>query len=229
LTKIGRYSIDNVGMVKVEGDRRLKFNYLVQRLAHDGRIAVTVLRKGVETKLDLPVDGDPRRLFGDLSEEPLSYFIFGPLVFTEASEEYVRSMTSYVDRGGSSGSLRILYTSNPAFTRYGDDPHFAGERIVIVSSPMFSHKIGKGYAEPYTQAVSEVNGVSIRNLKHLVEVMRDATGQFVEFTFSGRYTDKIIFNRKEAIAATDEILNDNGIRQQSSADMAKVWDLSKVK
>ena len=71
----------------------------MQRLAHDGRLTVTVLRKGVETKLDVPVDSDPRRLFRALSEEPLSYFIFGPLVFTEASDEYVRSIASYVDKG----------------------------------------------------------------------------------------------------------------------------------
>jgi S1-C subfamily serine protease len=229
LTKIGNYSIDKIGMVRIEGDRAFKFQYLVQRLEHEGRLPLTVLRKGVETKLDVPVDSDPRRLFRDLTEEPSSYFIFGPLVFAEASEEYVRSMASYVDKGGSGGSLSMIYTGIPTFTRYGDDQRFPGERIVIIPSPMFSHKIGRGYDDPYTQAVSEVNGVRIRNLKHLVEVLRDASGQFVEFTFYGRYTDKIVFERKEALAATEEILNDNGIRQQCSPDMSKVWDLSKAK
>jgi len=229
LTKIGSYSIDKIGMVRIEGDRAFKFQYLVQRLEHEGRLPVTVLRKGVETKLDVAVDSDPRSLFRDLSEEPSSYFIFGPLVFAEASEEYVRSMASYVDKGGSGGSLAMIYTGIPAFTRYGDDQRFAGERIVIIPSPMFSHKIGRGYDDPYTQAVSEVNGVRILNLKHLVEVLRDTSDQFVEFTFSGRFTDKIVFNRKEALAATDEILNDNGIRQQCSPDMLKVWELFKAK
>jgi len=60
-------------MVKVEGDLRLKFQYLVQRLVKGGRLSLTVLRNGVETKLDVPVDADPRRLFADLNEEPLSY------------------------------------------------------------------------------------------------------------------------------------------------------------
>ena len=174
LTKIGNYSIDKIGMVRIEGDRAFKFQYLVQRLEHEGRIPVTVLRKGVEIKLDVPVDSDPRSLFRDLTEEPSSYFIFGPLVFAEASEEYVRSMASYVDKGGSGGSLSMIYTGIPAFTRYGDDQRFPGERIVIIPSPMFSHKIGRGYDDPYTQAVSEVNGVRIRNLKHLVELLRDA-------------------------------------------------------
>ncbi len=229
LIKIGDHSIDNLGMVRLEGDRPFGYKYLVQRLTHDGRLPLTVLRHDQEIKLEVPIDSNPRRLFRDLTEEPSSYFIYGPLVFTEASEEYVRSMSSYVQRQGRESLLRMLYTENPAFTRYGDDPAFAGERIVIVPSPMFSHKIGKGYTDPYTQAVSTVNGVRIRNLGHLLEVLRDATGDLVEFSFYGRHAEKIVFNRKEALAATEDVLNDNGIRQQCSPDMAKVWDISKTK
>ena len=229
LTRIGDDSIDNLGMVRLDGDRRLKFKYLVQRLARDGRLAVTLLRKGVVTRLDVPVNRQPRRLFLYLSEEPLSYFIFGPLVFEEASHEYIRSMAAYADKQGSSGLMTMLYTANPTFTRYGDDPSFPGERIVIVPCPMFSHKIGRGYSVSYTQAVSHVNGTRVRNLKHLVELLRDARDPFVEFTFHGQYTDKIVFNRKEALAATDEILSNNGIRQQCSPDLLKVWDISKAK
>ena len=98
LTKIGDHPIDNLGMVTLDGDRRLKFGYLAQRLAKAGKLAVTVLRKGVETRLELPVDSDLRRLFFSLSDKPLSYFIFGPLVFTEATEQYVRSMVAYADK-----------------------------------------------------------------------------------------------------------------------------------
>ena len=123
----------------------------------------------------------------------------------------------------------MIYSGIPSFTRYGDDPSFAGERIVIIPCPMFTHKIGRGYKDPYTQAIKAVNGVAIRNLVHLIEVLRDATGELVEFSFHGRYTDKLVFNRKEALAATEEVLNDNGIRQHCSPDMAKVWEVSKSK
>ena len=91
---------------------------------------------------------------------------------------------------------------------------------------MFTHKVGRGDDDPYTEAVSEVNGVRIRNLKHLVEVLRDSKGPFVEFSFHGQHVDKIVFDRKEVLAATEQILNDNGIRQQCSPDLLKVWDLS---
>jgi hypothetical protein len=44
-----------------------------------------------------------------------------------------------------------------------------------------------------------------------------------------RHYEMVTASRKEALAATEEILNDNGIRQQCSADMSKGWDLSRVK
>ena len=74
-----------------------------------------------------------------------------------------------------------------------------------------------------------MNGTRIRNLKHMVEVLRDATGDFVEFKFFCKFTDTIVFNRKEALDATEEILSDNGIRGQHAADMAPIWNATKVK
>ncbi len=134
-------------------------------------------------------------------------------------------------KGGEDGgdTLSLISSGNPIYSRMNDRSAFAGEKLVIVASPMFSHKLSKGYEDPYTYPVAEVNGTQIRDLKQLVEVLRDEHKEFVEFTFQGRFTDKIVLNRKEAIAATEEILNDNGIRQQCSPDMAKIWDISKAR
>ena len=62
-----------------------------------------------------------------------------------------------------------------------------------------------------------------RNLKHMVEVIRDTSGEFIEFTFYGNETDSFVFKRKEALDATEEILSDNGIREQCSPDIASIW------
>jgi hypothetical protein len=229
ITKIGENAIDSAGMVRVEGDRLLGFQYLVQQLAHDGRLSLTVLRDGKETKLDMPVKPPAEPLLRFLSRTPPSYFVFGPLVFTEASGDYVRSVSNFSNEQGAGGfsMLAILGSANPLLTRYGDRPAFSDERIVIVAHPMLSHKIGKGYNDTYTNSVAEVNGVRVKNLKHLVEIIRDATGEHIEFTFQGNDTDMIVFNRTEAIAATEEILDDNSIRQQCSSDIAPIWNKKK--
>ncbi len=94
---------------------------------------------------------------------------------------------------------------------------------------MFTHKLSKGYDVSSAPAIAAVNGVRIRNLKHAVEVIRDSKSEYVEFTFHGKSNDVVVFKRKEALDATEEILSDNGIRQQFSPDLAPVWNQTKPK
>ena len=61
----------------------------------------------------------------------------------------------------------------------------------------------------------------------MVEVLRDSSGEFIEFTFLGKSTENVVFRRKEALDATEDILNDNGIRKQYSPDIAPIWNLKK--
>jgi hypothetical protein len=201
----------------VEGDRRLPFRYLVQRLAREDRLAVTLVRDGRELETDVPVaPGRDVWLFPYLKGGYPSYFIYGPLTFSEATDDFIKLIPA-------DGIMEWAFAGNPIVTRYGDRPVVPGERVVIVPHPMFIHRLSKGYQDPYVLAVDAINGVHIRNLPHLIETLRDATGEFVEFTFHGHPTETIVFRRADALAATEEILSDNGIRQQCSSDMARYW------
>ena len=225
IARIGDHAIDNAGMIRNESDHHLKFQYLIQHLVRDNHVRMTILRGGRERKEDVPVGREQdHRLFPYLAEQNPSYFIYGPLVFTEATSNFTTSFTY-----GDSVETMLSYANqgNPLIRRYGDRPAFDDERIVIVSLPMFTHPIGKGYKSPYAHAVAEVNGVSIRNLKHMVEVLRDVSGEFVEFTFLGKNAENIVFKRNQVLDATEEILNDNGIRKQYSLDIAPIWNQKK--
>ena len=46
ITRIGDHAIDNAGMVHMEGDRMIESQYMIQRLAHDGRLPLTIVRNG---------------------------------------------------------------------------------------------------------------------------------------------------------------------------------------
>ena len=108
--------------------------------------------------------------------------------------------------------LALIYMSNPLITRYGDKPAFEGERVVFVSSPFFPHKLAKGYANPSLKVVKTINHQPVKNLKHLIEVLRDAKEEFVTIEFADRGSETMVLPRKEAIAATEGILTDNGVR-----------------
>ena len=82
----------------------------------------------------------------------------------------------------------------------GTDRHFPMNGSSSLPTRMFVHKISTGYKGPYADAIGEVNGVKIRNLKHLVETLRDVKDEFVEFTFLSKYSEVIVFNRREALA-----------------------------
>ncbi len=53
-------------------------------------------------------------------------------------------------------------------------------------------------------------------LGHLVELLREATNQFLTIEFDLHGAETILFPTAEALAATDEILADNGLRNQGS-------------
>ena len=129
-----------------------------------------------------------------------------------------------VRRGVRRGPPRCLaIIGSPLVTRRGDHPQFEGEELVVVASPMFPHKIAKGYDNPFYKVVKEINGIQVKNLRHMVELLRDSKDKYTTISFDDRASETIVFNHKEALNATEEILSDNGIRQQASDDLAEIW------
>ena len=45
-----------------------------------------------------------------------------------------------------------------------DRARFPGEELVVVTAPLLRTRMTKGYADPFGQVVSEVNGTKVKNL-----------------------------------------------------------------
>jgi S1-C subfamily serine protease len=222
ITRIGDLPIDVEGDIKAGPNLRVRFQYMIQKLGTNGIVPLTVVRAGKEIHLDLPVTARRPSIMPSLEGTYPSYFIYGPLVFSSASLEFIAALRKgelsqhVLGQLGAGGS--------PLLKRVGEPPAFPGENLVVVSSPLFPHKLAKGYSNPVAQVVQWVNGTRIRNLQHLVTVLRDAKGDFVTFDFDLRGFETFVFPRREMVAATDEILNDNGIRSQGSPDTMAIWN-----
>ena len=107
ITKIGDHEIDNVFMTKVRDNLRLRFEYYLQSLAQDGKVPMTIVRDGQEMAIDLPITPKPEELIHPLQGKYPSYFVYGPLVFSPASPEFLGVLTSPTTaRGSSSRSWR---------------------------------------------------------------------------------------------------------------------------
>jgi hypothetical protein len=188
---------------------------LVQKIAKNGKVPLTIVRAGKSFSVDLPVWPVYPMLLPDLQGVYPPYFIYGPLVFSIATTQFVANLNS--------NSGLFAYIGSPLATRRGDKPTFPGEELVVVSSPLFPHALSKGYGSPVSQVVKTVNGIQIKNLRHLVEVLRDTRNEFIVINFVGRGGESLVFPSKDMQKATDEILSDNGIRSPGSEDLMKVW------
>ena len=105
-----------------------------------------------------------------------------------------------------------------------DQPAFPGEGLVVIASPFFPHKLDEGYGNPRSQVVKTINGIPVKNLNHLVEILRDAKDEFITIECDTRYSETMVFPRAQMVAATDEILTDNGVRSQGSPDTLAIWN-----
>jgi S1-C subfamily serine protease len=217
LTHIGDTPIDNEGMVRV-GAIRVRFQYLIQKVAQGGRIPLTLVRGGQSQKVEVPVSSRRPLVIPDLENAYPSYFVYGPMVFSSATRLFLGGL--------SSAGVALAASASPLSRRLADRPAFPDESLVVVSSPFFPHKLSKGYSPAQSNVVEKVNGATIRSLNHLVATLRDAKEEFVVFEFAGRKLETLVFPRKEMIAATEEILNDNGVRAQGSPDTLAIWQAS---
>src|SRR5271154_407432 len=218
LTRIGDIPIDNQGMIKLDKDVRVSFAYQIQHLANNGKVPMTLVRAGKTMQIQLPVSAEHPTLLTDLHGSYPSYFIYGPLVFSTATWQFVANFERNVNLLRALGAVK-----NPLVTRALDPPDAETEELVVVSSPFFPHKLANGYSHAAGSVVQSINGTHVRSLKHLVAVLRDLKDPFVTIEFDQKGNEALVFARTAMLAATDEILTDNGVRAQGSPNMMEVW------
>jgi S1-C subfamily serine protease len=213
ITHIGTEPIDDEGMVAVRNNLRVGFAYLIQHIARDGTVPLTIVRSGQTQQIKLPVPTHRPLLIDALQGQYPSYFILGPIVFERASIESLQLIRA---RQGAIG--------NPLIARFGDRPDSEREELVIMPSPLFPHALAKGYSDPTGCVLKSVNGTRVRSLAHLVALLRDLKDEFLTLDFENRASEAMVFPRAELVAATEAILSDNGVRAQGSPDMMKIWE-----
>jgi S1-C subfamily serine protease len=214
ITRIGDTPIDDQGTVRV-GDQRVRFGYLVQKLQSNGHVPLTVVRTGKQLTVQLPVSAERPQLVQDLKGKYPPYFIYGPLVFSSASIQFMQAFGPRLGMLTAAGS--------PLAAHFADPPDRARQEFVVVTAPLLTHRLAVGYSNPAGIVIDSVNGVHITSLTHLVTVLRDLKDEYVTFRSDQRYGENLVFSRQDIVAATEEILADNGIRAQGSNELLTLW------
>ena len=220
ITKIGDHPVDARGMTDMGDGLTLNFRYYVQKLAKDGSVPLTVARGGELKEVEVPVAPKRTLVMPTMGGGLPSYFIHGPIVFTTATNELVLGTAMREP----AWFPWLALNESPLSTRLYDRPGFEGEEIVMIPSPMFSHRVVQGYSDVRFQTVNEVNGVKIKNLRHLVETLRDCEDDQLVISFFETQAETIVLDRKAMIDATEDVLSDNSIRKFASDDLIPIWE-----
>jgi S1-C subfamily serine protease len=216
VTHVGPHAIDNQGFVDVRDGLRLKFLYYVPKLASGGKVEVTVLRDGKSQVLQVPVKADRELLIPSLKDRYPEYFIYGPLTFEPATQEYIRAL-------GGSGVAILAALDSPLLKRLYDPPAEEGEELVLIATRMFPNPITQGYDNRPLGVIAKVNGVEVKNLRHLAELLQDSTDEFIRLETADR-NEQLVFRRSELKDSTEEILTEEGIRYQASESLRDLFE-----
>ena len=132
--KVGDQPLDSQGNVKILDDLRLSYQYLVAKLACDGHVKLTVFRDRKTIEVNAPVRAQIDLVMPPLLGKYPRYFLYGPLVFTQATQETAAMVAS-----SSRSATYTSYYKSPLVPRLYDKPVFAGEEIVTLTH-LLPHK-----------------------------------------------------------------------------------------
>ncbi|MEM6472143.1 MAG: hypothetical protein AAF802_21455 [Planctomycetota bacterium] len=145
------------------------------------------------------------------------YFIAGPMVFTPASLEFAASLAA-----SRAWNTKLMFSSSDLIGRFTDSQSFDGEELVVVTG-FLPHPITQGYSDPQYTVLQSINSEPVLNINHAVELMRDCTDDQLVVEFREKSSEVLVFDREEFFNATEQVLNDSGIRRQGTEALVQTW------
>ncbi len=231
ITQIADYNVDNRGRCRMQNEVNVSFTRLAIEVAENGHIPVTVIRNGTKQQLSVPVEMRKKLIKYTIGNYP-RYFVYGPVVFSDATADYMVA----IDAGGASSdanrrraltvvkSMMQQAKSPLVQRRYEFRDETSTEELVVVTR-LLTHETARGYRTiPYFLTVKSVNDQKVTGFSQMVALLRDAQDEFVDIRFFDSLADVIVLDRLRVIAATESILEDNGIVRQGSRELMKVWE-----
>jgi S1-C subfamily serine protease len=175
---------------------------------------VLVQRAGARATVDVDLV-TPRLLVpDDRYDVRPTYYVFGGLLFAPLTRDYLKSWGHEWWKVAPS-ELMALYHTGYATPERQD---------VIVLQKVLADAVNQGYHEIENGVVVAVDGVPVRDMRHLVELVEsgltdDARGPFLAVRLAGG--EQIVLDRKKAVARLPSILATYGVPIDRSADLMR--------
>ena len=204
LLEVDGYKVSNNGRIRLKGGepRSLYYPLYIRQIGE--KIPVKVYRDGAVVETFITAAKKNRRIRGWMYDARPDYFVYGGFVFTTISYDYI---------------VRSEATFHADLFK---EKAFPGDEAVAISF-CFPDTGIEGYIGCDKSLVRNVNGVKVRNLRHLVELVDSCKSGFVCFGLD-RDTEwdvKAIVDAKEMREATVRVMKRNQIPADRSEDLRK--------
>ena len=197
------------GTVNFRGNERTNFSHLIDSRQIGDTVAVEVLREGRKMKMDVVLSKgvDDVRLINANYGSP-SYYIFAGCVFSPLTLNYMRSWG------------RRWFTEAPVslLSKLSDIRRFPDEEVVFLVRVLPS-EVNYGYHGMRNWLVESVNGVKIRNIRHLVKVVEKEAEKGGFITFKNPDGEQIVISADKAKKSGGPLLSTYRIDEDRSADL----------
>lgn len=210
LLAIDGHQIADNGTVEFRPRERTSFAYYIQNHQIGETVKLDVLSEGKPVAhqiiLDEPVQ--QTHLVPIQYDTLPSYYIFGGLVFSPLTLNYLKSWGSKWYKDAPKELLSILESNHKSSE---------GEEIVLLIKVLASG-VNEGYHDFEDWVITKVNGKETKNLRELIEIVEQTDDDsFVQF--ENNHGKEIVLNKKRATESNKQILETYHVNRDRSANL----------
>lgn len=202
----------SINGIKIENDgtipyarSRLDLSFITDLKYVGDRITIEVLRDKQPLKLNIVMKNYipivPRTQY----DVKPTYYIFGGLVFTKLTVNYVYALWNQLNRRPSILDRVIYEISTPE------------KQQIVVLQQVLADEINKGYHDFSNLIVKRVDGQEISGIEDLIKKIENTKNEFIEIELEDK--NKIILETQKAKDASSNILKKYGINADRSEDL----------
>ena len=203
LLEVDGIRVANNGDIRLPGNHIRTFCHPVQMRQIGDKVPVKVLRDGQILEREVPVAKRAVRSRGFLYDEKPDYFVCGGLVFTTLSYSFL------LDN-------KIAMHDNPS-----DESKAVGDEQFVMLADVLADICVEGYIGSAGVHVRSVNGEKVRNLRHLVELVDGAEGEFLRLGIDddNEWDSLLVLDLAALRAATPRVMERYRIPADRSEDL----------
>lgn len=209
LLEVSGVPIASDGTVPLRGGERVGFDYVVSRAQIGEPLSLKVSRAGEVHDCALTLKDASQLVAEDRYEVPPSYYVVGGLLLVPLTRDYLKTWGTHFWHDAPR-DLVLLYERGLKTP----DRHQP-----VVLQKVLADRINQGFHDFANLLVEKAQGVPVRSLTHLVELIEDGDGAYIELDLAGGR--RVVLARDEAVERHGVILERFGVPADRSSDLPR--------